>query len=185
MLSSQANSWNDEWLNQLRIQACYVLRKLGRPDIEVNELISVAWTRLVRHHDSKEDNIIYTKRIRCAMYDYVNMHRRRQSLDASGAIIDIVANIPVDHTDFSMIDGMDTLAKVIYVLNKKERRVLGMRVEGLSWEEISKRMPCSVEGARKRYFRAINKLKETVDDGESTHRNRKANASGGNLQKFK
>ena len=152
MKKAEPNNWNEKWYAQLRKQACYVLRKNDTHcGVSKDELINFAWVNQVRRIDEDVDTLLYTRRIRCAMYYYIKHKASR--------LPQCVRQSSVERGPFDEIDANDFNAACCKDLNTDDQLLLDLRFQKcLTLEQIGDAFSCSRETIRQR----LNKIMKCI-----------------------
>jgi len=130
--TNNKDSWNDAWYEQLRKQARYVIRHKYIKNVDPDELVNVAWIANARFIDKDIETILYTRRIRYLMYDY--LRTKEKSFGHS-----LTDNIDTEdeHEDFKYIEDTDLIDYCFLGLDNYERKLMKMRyIIGLDLKEI-------------------------------------------------
>ncbi len=156
--------WNDAWYKQLRKQANYVLKNRHIKNLDPDDLVNVAWIRSVRYLDPSVEIIIYTKRIRCFMYDYLNTREKsfgRSLLDDN--------EITCEHLDFTAIESNEFIDYCLSSLNDYDRRLIRMRyIVGLSPKEIGILVCESRETVSSKIQTALRRIRVSLNESSNT-----------------
>ena len=154
------DNWNDAWYEQLRKQARYVIRNKYVKDVDADELVNVAWICCVRHLDKDIETILYTRRIRCFMYDY--LHTNYKSFGYS--LLENNNPIEYEHEDFKCIEDTDFIDYCLLGLDNYERKLVKMRyIIGLDLKEIGVLLCESKQTIHNRLRAAMKKLRRSLN----------------------
>jgi len=149
------NSWNENWYNQLRIQACYVLSRLKFPNVEPDDLINYIWYRNIRYTDKNKDTLRYTARIRYMMQQYLFSKCLQSEPEFE------LQDYQYIHNDFKTLENRDSITAIFNHLNKEEITLLYlMFFKDLTQEEIGKKLNVSRECIGMRYKRLLKKIRK-------------------------
>ena len=158
--TSHNDNWNNEWYQQLHKQAMFVVQNTRTKNIDLDELINVAWLQCVRFIDKDVETIAYTKRVRCFMYDYIRTKAGRIGYSLSDDY-----DIQYKHAPFVNIEDIELVEQHLSKLNNYERRLIEMRyLLGLDFHEIGILLCESKQTIHNRVHAAMRKVRKHLNE---------------------
>jgi RNA polymerase sigma factor (sigma-70 family) len=91
-----------------------------------------------------------------------NQHRQRRDSRRTVRGLDGMALASSEPTPSSVLAGREMLQLVLQSLRGEERRVVDLRCQGLSWQEIADSLGGSAEARRKQMTRAIDEIAQKL-----------------------
>jgi len=95
-----------------------------------------------------------------------NQHRQRRDSRRTVLGVEGMALASADPTPSRVLAGKEILELVLRSLSGEERRLVDLRAQGLSWEEIADSLGGSADARRKQMARAIDEIVHKLGLGE-------------------